>query len=69
MRALGVEPNLFPLKRRVPCQVGVTRVVGREGIEPPVSEDCWFTASVAAMARPTHVPEPRGGGSGKTMPL
>ena len=31
----------------MPYLSGVTRVVGREGIEPPVSEDGWSTASCA----------------------
>ena len=54
MRALGLEPSLVRGKSPVPYQSGVTRVVGREGIEPPMSDDGWFTASCAAMARPTH---------------
>ena len=55
VRALGLEPSLFRGKSPVPHQSGVTREVGREGIEPPMSEDRWFTARCAAMARPTHV--------------
>ena len=31
----------------MPYRSGVTRIVGREGIEPPVSEDGWSTASCA----------------------
>ena len=30
-------------------------MVGREGVEPLLSIDCSFTASVASVARPTHV--------------
>ena len=55
VRALGLEPSLFRGTSPVPHQSGVTRKVGREGIEPPMSEDRWFTARCAAMARPTHV--------------
>ena len=54
MRALGLEPSVVRGKSPVPYQSGVTRVVGRGGIEPPMSEDGWFTASCAALARPTH---------------
>ena len=54
VRALGLEPSLFRGKSPVPHQLGVTREVGREGIEPPMSDDRWFTARCAAMARPTH---------------
>ena len=35
------------VKSPVPYQSGVTREVGREGIEPPVSDDGWSTASCA----------------------
>ena len=45
VRALGLEPSLVRGKSPVPYQSGVTRRVGREGIEPPVSEDGWSTAS------------------------
>ena len=56
VRALGLEPSLVRGKSPVPYQSGVTReVVGREGIEPPLSIDCSFTASVASMARPTQM--------------
>lgn len=37
VRALGLEPSLVRGKSPVPYQSGVTRMVGREGIEPPVS--------------------------------
>lgn len=37
VRALGLEPSLVRVKSPVPYQSGVTRMVGREGIEPPVS--------------------------------
>jgi hypothetical protein len=47
VRALGLEPSLVRGKSPVPYRSGVTRVVGREGIEPPVSEDGWSTASCA----------------------
>ena len=47
MRALGLEPSLVRGKSPVPYQSGVARRVGREGIEPPVSEDGWSTASCA----------------------
>ena len=47
MRALGLEPSLFRGKSPVPYLSGVTRAVGREGIEPPMSEDGWSTASCA----------------------
>ena len=47
VRALGLEPSLVRGKGPVPYQSGVTRVVGREGIEPPVSDDGWSTASCA----------------------
>ena len=44
VRALGLEPSLVRGKSPVPYQSGVTRMVGREGIEPPVSDDGWSTA-------------------------
>lgn len=47
VRALGLEPSLVRGKSPVPYQSGVTRGVGREGIEPPVSNDGWSTASCA----------------------
>ena len=47
VRAPGLEPGLVPGKNRVPYQSGVARVVSREGIEPPVSEDDWVTARCA----------------------
>ena len=47
MRALGLEPSVVRGKSPVPYQSGVTRAVGREGIEPPLSEDGWSTASCA----------------------
>src|SRR5262245_342890 len=47
VRALGLEPSLVRGKSPVPYQSGVARIVGREGIEPPVSDDGWFTASCA----------------------
>ena len=47
VRVLGLEPSLFRGKSPVPYQSGVARVVGRGGIEPPVSEDGWSTASCA----------------------
>ena len=47
VRALDLEPSLVRGKGPVPYQSGVTRVVGREGIEPPLSEDGWSTASCA----------------------
>ena len=47
MRALGLEPSLVRGKSPVPYLSGVTRVVGRGGIEPPVTKDDWFTASDA----------------------
>ena len=47
VRALGLEPSLVRGKSPVPYQSGVTRMVGRGGIEPPMSEDGWFTASCA----------------------
>ena len=53
VRALGVEPSLVRGKSPVPYLSGVTRVghsepmVGRGGIEPPVSDDGWSTASCA----------------------
>ena len=47
VRALGLEPSLVRGKSPVPYQSGVARRVGREGIEPPVSEDGWSTASCA----------------------
>ena len=37
VRALGLEPSLVRGKSPVPHRSGVTRLVGREGIEPPVS--------------------------------
>lgn len=43
MRAPGLEPGLVRGKSPVPYLSGVTRVVGREGIEPPVSIDGNFT--------------------------
>lgn len=47
VRALGLEPSLSRGKGPVPYRLGVTRKVGRKGIEPPVSEDGWSTASCA----------------------
>ena len=62
VRALGLEPSLRRSKSPVPYLSGVTRVVGREGIEPPVSVDGWTTASCA----PWRVrPMPRPGGAGR----
>ena len=57
VRALGLEPSLVRGKSPVPYLSGVTRIVGREGIEPPVSDDGWSTASCAPwrdrpMSRP-----------------
>ena len=61
VRALGLEPSLVRGKSPVPYPLGVTRVVGREGIEPPVSEDGWSTASCAPWrGRPRSKP----GGAG-----
>lgn len=61
VRALGLEPSLVRGKSPVPYQSGVTRVVGRGGIEPPVSEDGWSTASCAPWRdRPMSKP----GGAG-----
>jgi hypothetical protein len=61
VRALGLEPSLVRGKSPVPYLAGVTRVVGREGIEPPVSEDGWSTASCAPWRdRPMSKP----GGAG-----
>ena len=54
VRVLGLEPSLFRGKSPVPYRSGVARVVGRGGIEPPVSEDGWSTAQLRPMARPTH---------------
>ena len=63
MRALGLEPSLFRGKSPVPYQSGVTRiVVGREGIEPPSSEDDRSTASCAPW-RDRPKSKPRGSGS------
>lgn len=54
MRALGLEPSLFRGKNPVPYLSGVTRMVGREGIEPPVSDDGWPTTRYAPWrVRPT----------------
>ncbi len=47
VRALGLEPSLIRGKSPVPYPSGVTRIVGREGIEPSMSEDDWVTASCA----------------------
>lgn len=48
VRALGLEPSLVRGKSPVPYRSGVAREgVGREGIEPPVSDDGWSTASCA----------------------
>lgn len=61
VRALGLEPSLVRGKSPVPYLSGVTRAVGREGIEPPVSEDGWSTASCAPWRdRPMSKP----GGAG-----
>ena len=61
VRALGLETSLVRGKSPVPYLSGVTRVVGREGIEPPVSEDGWSTASCAPWRdRPMSKP----GGAG-----
>ena len=61
VRALGLEPSLVRGKSPVPYLSGVTRVVGREGIEPPVSEDGWSTASCAPW-RDRPMPKPGGAG-------
>lgn len=61
MRALGLEPSLIRGKSPVPYLSGVTRVVGREGIEPPVSEDGWSTASCAPW-RDRPISRPGGAG-------
>jgi len=37
VRALGIEPSPVRVKGPVPYQIGVARIVGREGIEPAVS--------------------------------
>lgn len=47
VRALGLEPSVVRGKGPVPYQSGVTRMVGRGGIEPPLSDDGWSTASCA----------------------
>jgi hypothetical protein len=61
VRALGLEPSLVRGKSPVPYLSGVTRVVGREGIEPPMSKDGWSTASCAPWRdRPMSKP----GGAG-----
>ena len=54
VRALGLEPSLVRGKSPVPYLSGVTRVVGREGIEPPVSERRLDYRQLRPMARPTH---------------
>ena len=60
VRALGLEPSLVRGKSPVPYLSGVTRVVGREGIERPVSEDGWSTASCAPW-RDRPMSKPHGG--------
>ena len=61
VRALGLEPSLVRGKSPVPHLSGVTRAVGREGIEPPVSEGGWSTAGCAPWRdRPMSKP----GGAG-----
>ena len=47
VRALGLEPSLVRGKSPVPYLSGVTRVVGREGIEPPL---CRKTAGLQPAA-------------------
>ena len=56
VRALGLEPSLVRGKSPVPYLSGVTRmvVVGRRGIEPPVSERRLDYRQLRPMARPTH---------------
>ena len=55
VRALGLEPSLVRGKSPVPYLSGVTRVVGREGIEPPMSGRRLVYSQLRPMARPTHV--------------
>jgi len=50
VRALGLEPSLFRGKSPVPHQSGVTREVGREGIEP--SRQSFGGSPVAMTLRP-----------------
>jgi hypothetical protein len=64
VRAPGLEPGLVRGKSPVPYQSGVTRVVGREGIEPPVSIDISFTDCCAPWRdRPMIVGTGCGAGS------
>ena len=59
VRALGLEPRLVRGKSPVPYQSGVARpdsfLVGREGIEPPVSERRLVYSQLHPMARPTQL--------------
>ena len=55
VRALGLEPSLVRGKSPVPYLSGVTRIVGREGIEPPMSGRRLVYSQLRPMARPTHV--------------
>ena len=59
VRALGLEPSLVPVKSRVPYPSGVTRVVGREGIEPLCRNDGCSTGSCAPW-RDRPISESRG---------
>jgi hypothetical protein len=54
VRALGLEPSLIQGKSPMPYQSGVARQVGREGIEPPVSERRLVYSQLRPMARPTQ---------------
>ena len=55
VRALGLEPSLVRGKSPVPYLSGVTRLVGREGIEPPVSERRLVYSQLRPMAPPTQL--------------
>ena len=64
VRAPGLEPGLVRGKGPVPYPSGVTRAVGREGIEPPVSIDGCSTGSGAPWRdRPMVVGARCGAGS------
>ena len=61
--AFGLEPkhrmisDYSRLSKTIPCQLGLCRhMVGREGFEPPRSEDTWFTVrDAASYALSTHM--------------
>jgi hypothetical protein len=64
VRAPGLEPGLVRGKSPVPYQSGVTRVVGREGIEPPVSIDGCQQKKYSRTVAPHGATDPLVAGTG-----